>query len=305
MRPERGHSLLEILVAVAIISLLFAIVIVYFQHAQKSQTLAMNNEVRTGVVKQVNDLLTAAMSAPGTAIFDPKTTLTKETGTLAPAGFWRLDLPNQTPPYEDHTTAQAFDFGGGVQITQDSHTVVSYLLQIDSATNALTKTLKFALISRCVDATAAAPTDLATIQAMPRPMWINNQVYCCANLAACPDPQSQDPKMWPTIFVLRPGNPIQLMPSPVERFITPGVGFMIVFDKHISPTSAHFTAFLLENKCKTTDVGYKGRAPLNCSRTEIGKIPDANFATDVGPMSVMESSRPLTTDMTGSGFMKL
>jgi type II secretory pathway pseudopilin PulG len=304
-RNNKGHTLLEVTVVAAVIGLLLLIVMVYFMQAQKSQTLSTNNETRTSVLKQINDLMAAAMTAPGVAIFDPATTLTAEANPPRPAGFWRMEAPSQTPNFVDTSTAQSFDLGSGVALTQSSHALVSYKLTIDSS-GMVNKTLKYALLSRCVDATQAnPPSALPEVMALRVPVMIAKKLYCCNGLSDCPESGSDDAKYWPTIFLFRPNTPTQFLPSAKERGVIPGAGFMVTFDSHLMPKSAHFSAFILENKCRNTDVGYEGRAPLNCTVTSLGKPFDSHYAIDVTPISVMETSRALTTDMTGSSFIKL
>lgn len=309
-----GYSLLEITVALTLTTAIVYLAFFMFSKGSESTVYGHNTGIRANLIKSLNTLMNQANSAPTQRAFEPTRTFIPNTGTSTEpyvyAGVWEHGPAAPAPPsYVIPSVSQpVMQFAiGGVNMSHDSYQLEAYRLTKDASGNPVKSTLH-ALISRCVDAKLDREyLTLAEILALRKPLVVNNQLHCCADPLACPSGDSNSKQFWPTIFIYKGENQVTMLPNKSEREIVPGAGFFVWFNRQRNPDQATFVAFILENRCKLTKIGFADRSPGKCARTTLG-YDDAEFSkfdTDIVYQQIMNLSRPLASDLSGSGFMKM
>jgi hypothetical protein len=305
---QRGYSLLEISIAMTLTTGMIYLAFYMFQKGNESSVYGMNAGIRTNVVKLINTMMNQAMSAPTQRGFNPALTLVPSGANYVFAGTWEMGPPPGQPPTSTIPSALqpvlTFSVGGNT-LSQDSFLLEAYRLGKD-ATGVPEKSTLHALISRCIDGKQDINyQSIATILTLRKPIVINNQLHCCADLAACPSEDSSSKQYWPTIFVYKGENQITTIPVRSEREVVVGAGFFANFNRVRNADQVTYTAFLLENRCKLTKLGFGARSPAGCARTLPGYTNDSTFNSDIFYQLIMNQSRPTASDLSGSGFMKM
>jgi type II secretory pathway pseudopilin PulG len=310
-RNEAAYSIIEVSIGIFIVGIGTLIASSLFSNANKSSAYATFNGIKTTTVLQVNQLMAQATESASVYQFDPAHTMVETPSGWIRANEWELGpAPGTIPPIEvTIRTNDVIPFNLGSQTyKQDSHFLHVFKVDTDPTTRAITKRTVHALASRCIDSEKASyPLATAEILALPKPVFKDKRVYCCADPAACPSGTSNRKTLWPAIFVIRGDGQNKIVPVDSERKVVLGAGFMVLFNRKRKPDTATFTTFIVENRCMLTPIGFQsGRFPVGCTQGDKLPVPyRASFETDLFYILLNQTSRPLASDFSGSGFMKL
>ncbi len=179
------------------------------------------------------------------------------------------------------------------------------------------------MMSRCVDATnPLLPKTFDEIDVLPRPVFVGGKLQCCPpsstgglgvafNTASCAVPGAallSTRDWWPTIFFVNPVkvNPdgtqspssVSSMPGLNDRFVVPGMGFMITYNSGTSPSSFVVHSYRLVHGCLLKRATF-----LNCPTVSLG-MSLASLSADPWQLETKDFSGEVMSGFQGSSYMR-